>query len=400
MASLRKKDGSQYWFACFTGRDGMRHQRSTGEVRRREAQKIANDFEEAARRKRTSRQVRQVILDLHAEITGETLTSYEVGAFFHLWLEGRNGEVDVSTLKFYRQVVDSFLGFLGERRTVDLNEVTERDIMAFRDKLQQDGLAPKTVNHRLKGLRMIFGDAKRRGWIVDDPTEPVGTLKEAAGERRRPFTIEELAAVLGQARATDARLGTEWESLILFGLYTGQRLGDLACLRWNQIDLEANDIAIRTKKTGRRVRIPIAEPLLKWIERLPANDDPDAFVHPRSQDSYQRKNGSGTLSRQFGELLAQAGLRERKAHRKRVASEEGRGRSIESLSFHSLRHSAVSFMKNAGVSPAIVQDLIGHESAEISAHYTHIEHDAKARAVAALPDLTSIAGPAVARGGD
>jgi integrase len=58
------------------------------------------------------------------------------------------------------------------------------------------------------------------------------------------------------------------------------------------------------------------------------------------------------------------------------------------LSFHSLRHTANSMMKNAGISPAIVQDIIGHDSAEISAHYTHVEHSAKKLALASLPDIT------------
>jgi hypothetical protein len=45
-------------------------------------------------------------------------------------------------------------------------------------------------------------------------------------------------------------------------------------------------------------------------------------------------------------------------------------------------------MKNAGISPAIVQDIIGHQSAEISAHYTHVENAAKLKALNALPDIT------------
>jgi hypothetical protein len=45
-------------------------------------------------------------------------------------------------------------------------------------------------------------------------------------------------------------------------------------------------------------------------------------------------------------------------------------------------------MKNAGVSPAVVADLIGHESPAISAHYTHIDEPAKRRAIDQLPDVT------------
>jgi hypothetical protein len=46
-------------------------------------------------------------------------------------------------------------------------------------------------------------------------------------------------------------------------------------------------------------------------------------------------------------------------------------------------------MKNAGISPAIVQDIIGHDSPAVSSEYTHIEESAKRRAIESLPDVTS-----------
>ena len=55
---------------------------------------------------------------------------------------------------------------------------------------------------------------------------------------------------------------SEWEGMILFGLYTGQRLGDLATLRWNHIDLQREELRLQTNKTGRSVTIPLAAPLL------------------------------------------------------------------------------------------------------------------------------------------
>ena len=44
-------------------------------------------------------------------------------------------------------------------------------------------------------------------------------------------------------------------------------------------------------------------------------------------------------------------------------------------------------MKNAGVSPAIVQEFVGHDSKAISQHYTHIELAALRQAAEALPKL-------------
>jgi integrase len=68
---------------------------------------------------------------------------------------------------------------------------------------------------------------------------------------------------------------------------------------------------------------------------------------------------------------------------------KGRGgrRAPSVLSFHSLRHTATSFLKNAGVSDAVARDIIGHESAAVSANYTHIDQRTKREALEKLPDL-------------
>jgi hypothetical protein len=42
-------------------------------------------------------------------------------------------------------------------------------------------------------------------------------------------------------------------------------------------------------------------------------------------------------------------------------------------------------MKNAGISPAIVQDIIGHESVAISQNYGRIDEAAKRTALSAIP---------------
>lgn len=180
----------------------------------------------------------------------------------------------------------------------------------------------------------------------------------------------------------------EWCSLILFGLYTGQRLGDLARLTWANLDLQQNELRLSTSKTGRRQIIPLAGPLRRHVQNLHASNDPRQPLHPRAFASVEKSGKVGTLSRQFYELMADAGMVSVKKHR---ASENGDGRSgrreISEISFHALRHTATSFMKNAGVSPAIVQDIIGHDTEAVSAHYTHIDESAKRSALEKLPDI-------------
>lgn len=232
----------------------------------------------------------------------------------------------------------------------------------------------------MKILRVVFEDARRDKFISENPAKDCGMLKKEGGNARRPFTVKEIKSVLAVA-------DDEWRSMIFFGLYTGQRLGDLARLTWASVDLQAQEIHLRTAKTSRPVRIPICKPLLDHIEGLPVGDDPKAPLHPRAS-ALATVNGS-TLSRQFGELLSAAGLSTKKTHEPTDDERKGRAsrRAASQLSFHSLRHTATSMMKNAGVSPAVVQDIIGHESAEISAHYTHIESDAKRKALDAMPDI-------------
>jgi len=140
--------------------------------------------------------------------------------------------------------------------------------------------------------------------------------------------------------------------------------------------------------------IPIAPPLREQIEKLPADDEPHQPLHPRAFASVEKSGGVNTLSRQFYELLADAGLAAQKAHRTTEAAPGRAGpRELWQLSFHSLRHTATSLMKNAGVNASVVMDIIGHESEAISAHYTHIDEETKRKAIARLPAIPGIGSP-------
>jgi len=55
------------------------------------------------------------------------------------------------------------------------------------------------------------------------------------------------------------------------------------------------------------------------------------------------------------------------------------------LSFHSLRHTAVTQLKEAGIPAAVVMELIGHDSAQMSEHYTHVGQGATGKQAEPLP---------------
>ena len=66
---------------------------------------------------------------------------------------------------------------------------------------------------------------------------------------------------------------------------------------------------------------------------------------------------------------------------------EGRRHKTPEATFHSLRHTFVSFAANAGVPLHIVQSIVGHESTAMTRHYYHENIAALKSAVAAIPTL-------------
>ena len=174
--------------------------------------------------------------------------------------------------------------------------------------------------------------------------------------------------------------------MIFFGLYTGQRLADIATLRWSNVDLMKGEIRLRTRKTDKVMILPIAAPLRRYLEVLPSSDNVNTPLHPRAFAVVARQGKSGGLSRQFIELLAQAGLREKQAHQSRGIGRSAH-RQAATLSFHSLRRTATTLLHEAGVPAAVVQSLIGHDSEEMHQLYVAVGKDALASAAARLPDL-------------
>jgi len=382
VASLTKRATSQFWVACFIDGNGRRLKRSTATVDRKRAQRIAEEYESASRRKRTALQVRRVIAQLHQEITGDKVSSTSVRAFFDSWLERKTPEISSVTLAFYRNAAAKFLAFLGDEADRDLTEITRDDITQFRNE-EAKNCAPKTVNHKVKFLRMVFRAARRDALVGDDPAEFVDPVRKSKGAPRRPFTVPELKAVLSIADG-------EWRSMIMFGIYTGQRLADIASLTWQNIDLQRGEIRLVTRKTGRSQILPVAGPLRRHIETLPALDDPAAPLHPRAFAIVGKHGRSAHLSNHFADLLAQAGLREKKRHRRtKNGVGHGTGSSTGGLSFHCLRHTAVTMMKEAGIPAAVVMELVGHDSEAMSEHYTHVGAEAMQKAADSLPDFAA-----------
>ena len=66
-----------------------------------------------------------------------------------------------------------------------------------------------------------------------------------------------------------------------------------------------------------------------------------------------------------------------------------KGRSVNTLSFHSFRHTLTRIMANAGVPVEVRQKFTGHASAEMNQHYTHHEIATLRAAVSVIPSISA-----------
>jgi integrase len=382
MASIHRERRSPFWYAAFYNADGRRSFKSTGTKDRNEAMRVALEWSDAAKEGRngtlTEHRIRKTMADIFMRANREKMPAGTVAEFLNAWLQAKELEVSESSLPEYRRSVATLIESLGTKADRPIDAVTRKDALAYRGHLAQR-VGPASVNKMLRILRGAWTQAREASLTVDNIFPSSIELKEKSGKKRRPLTMPELKKVLGVC-------DDEWRGMVLLGLYTGQRLGDLAGLTWGNVDLDKGAVAFTTTKTDRPMEIPLAEPLLKYLIDRPSADTPDAPVLPGIHATLA-SGGSGTLSRQFSEILARAGLIEKKAHRKTGKGRDAR-RTSGGLSFHCLRHTATSLLKNAGVSDVVAREIVGHESEAVSRIYTHLEPATLRKAVATMPDVT------------
>jgi integrase len=381
MASIHRRPGSRIWRAFYRDQNGKQFCKSTGTSDRKAALQIAQQYEAAAKQKRTWRQVTKVLTELHETLSGQKIPAVSVREFAKQWLESKQLTLARRSFAFYKSSISKFSAHLGARADLALSELTKTDILSYRAFLAKS-LHPKTANHELQIVRMLFRSARRDELIAEDPAQYVESVRQKGLTTiRRAFTIEEIQAVLNVC-------DPEWQTLTLCGLYTGQRLSDLASLRWSNIDLVNNQIRFVAAKTGRTVILPLAPPLRKHLEAVPSSDDPAAPLHPRAFQILARSAGPSTLSYQFGEILIQAGLRPKteglSAGDKRTHTRRYREHA---LSFHCLRHTCVSLLHAAGLPESVAMEFSGHASSKAHKLYTHTGMAALQHAANALPHI-------------
>ena len=416
MASIYKRPTSNVYQAQFYVTDPASEalrkvRKSTGQTNKKKAQAIADEMErnaqavvqsgseraqqakavlaeavlEVERETFTALAARKYIAKLLQIATGEELVSYTIQTWADEWLRRKERDSSKATMARYRGHTKAFLGWRGDtRRNKPLESVTTIDARLWREPLQDEGRAGKTVLSYMKDASGMYRSAIREGLVQFNPFTSLEAIDTSDSLPRKPFTTDEFKAILAAAPSR------EWHGMILAAAFTGLRLGDCSKLSWDSIDLEKKTITLipsKTKKKKREVRIPIHPDLLAYIEDLPIHSDkPDAPLFPSL--SKLKVGDRAGLSKTFTKIMEVAGVDRGKSSRPVVDGKKtGKGNVIWEKSFHSFRHSFATWLRESGVSEEDRMALTGHTTREVHQGYSQASEAAAIKAIEKLPSI-------------
>jgi integrase len=226
----------------------------------------------------------------------------------------------------------------------------------------------------------------RQGLTLSNPVA-AAEIPEGAKESRSPFTNEQVGALLdatetlARENQSDREIWKEWKTCIMIGYYTGVRLGDTVDLTVANFDFEKHVLKVRPQKTRRMKRdliIPLHPQLESHVRNIRIADGARFCPHL----ALKKVGGKSGLSNQFHLILEKAGVKQ-----ETVEAKGKNGRDFNKFTFHSLRHSFVSELANAGIAPDVRQLLSGHADERSHAVYTHTQLATLRRAIDVLPRL-------------
>lgn len=235
-----------------------------------------------------------------------------------------------------------------------LNELTQKMI---NDWGYQPGHSPDYVRRRMAAVNTMLSYCREYG--VEVPSGLKGKLPPMTAGRRRYLTVGERDAFIERM----GEEGTYFRALTVFLFFTGARVGEALKLKWRDVD-EAMEQAVVSSRKGRyRVEKPRPVPLIpEVLEELAKLGRRNEFVFSMV--------GAKALS--YGAF--------HKSWR-RVC----KALKVEDFRVHDARHTFASLLGQTGeVELQEIQELLGHESIQMTLRYKHLLPGKAMKSVKAL----------------
>ena len=268
-----------------------------------------------------------------------------------------------------KKAINYFFDYLGPRADEPINRITAHDCKDFIQWRLTDPKTcnrPTTVTRHRQTLSALFNQAVDQELLSRNPWKKATVPKESPlnipPNRRRALTPDEIKLLIES-------MPGEWPDLIrLTVMCMGQRLGDMACLRWEQVDRKNNILRIRTGKTKANLDQPITYGMRALLDRR-EQARVDEYIFPRSRVKYER---SGKLSLEFKEWLIKLGIL---SPDEEAPALPGNMHHIAEKSFHSTRKSVVTAGRTSGIPADVMRTLVGHNNKDIHEVYVDLQQN-------------------------
>ncbi|MGH8644401.1 MAG: tyrosine-type recombinase/integrase [Gammaproteobacteria bacterium] len=236
---------------------------------------------------------------------------------------------------------DHLAPFFGDK---PLSKVSTFDVERYKKERLEAGITPGTLNRELATLSHLFTKAVEWRWIEHKPAV-IKRLKEDKG--RITYLVADQAAHLLEAAKHDQC----WQvyPFIAIALETAMRRMEILSIRLEHIDLRKQVIYIPQAKAGAREQ-PITEHLAGFLKGYV-----DA-AEPGQVWLFSASSASGhtvSIEKAFRRVVAAAGLDPKEVVR------------------HTLRHTAITHLVQAGVDLPTVQRISGHKTLQMVVRYSH-----------------------------
>jgi len=299
------------------------------------------------------------------------MTSPEVRDFVEFLEKERNDSPH--TVKAYGRDLADFVAFCGRYYggAWSWAGVDRLAIRAWLGAQQQRGLAKRSAARALSALRTFYRFLNATRGLEVNPAKAARTPKL---ERKLPDYLDraEIDLLFEEAERRVAAGGfREGRDLAMLELFysTGIRLGELAGLNEQDVDVVSDQLKVRGKGKKERI-VPVGKHAGRALRRYYRLRD--AVLAETRQE-----RRALFVSRRWKRLTPRAVqlvIKRLLSALARSGTVEGVGvgaRGDRGLHVHSLRHSFATHLLDAGADLRAVQELLGHASLSTTQVYTH-----------------------------
>lgn len=165
------------------------------------------------------------------------------------------------------------------------------------------------------------------------------------------------------------RAATHLKPIIYTALYTGLRESNILNLKWENIDFDSDLITIKVKdstKAGGKIHtLPIVQPLKEILEQQPKIND---FVFNYKGSPIK------SISTAWRNIFY-------KRNDRKSFSKELKDPSLPYTNFHTLRHTAATWILKKTNNLRITKEILGHSNINTTLKYAHVLDDEKRTAL-------------------